>query len=751
MAGIFGSDPFELLAYQQGQTGAPLVAGAAAGADNLDSQQRALTIGEPVPVVFCRRVGQVGGVLISPGAAEARFENDAANAVTASYRLVLSEGELDGIPVRDVFQRSCRVGSHSQAYNRAAGSWLPGNYIVERAGFDKPECPYYCGTSGTYQGLTTASFQVTVPDGFDYWNRQVHFFIRGGMRVTRLLDSIEGPSNNVADLLLWLTRKTSRVPAALIDVPAFLLAAQFTDAMGFRFDGILQESSNLEDFIANHARHFLLTKSKRGGKLGLRPLLPVDDDHRISTEPVTPAWVFDESRIIPGSFEIAWVPLAERKPFCILAMWRQQPDNDIGLVRTTEVRYVGTALSGPSEQQDMSAFCTAEQHAVRASAYNLARRRHITHTLRIKSRPAQFNPTLSKGDIVQVQMDRIASSAAAGRHSYYYEVDRIGKSRNGEVSLDLTHFPVDAEGRSLVALDVMAAVAGGVLLPTGRAPATITCDANSPTDPSVPPDPGPPPFPDSDPPGPGDPGGPSDPGGPDGPGAPGLPPLPDQPPYNPLPPDAPELPGGGIGGGGGGGGGEEMPPEPGDEPGDDPLDPQDPIPLGWPPPGIPPGGGLSPPFLDLLNRKIESQPPGVPLEFDWSKWEISRWQVVVGIYGPQYGIWDIAGETASGGGSAGGYTEETYTTTADESSSIGDGYFDGTRIYGGYLQLNLTTIPYTGAPGPAVISGYCPPWPWFPNPDGSNNRDNCLSGSGQPPTGPLEFQRIRIISATRLT
>jgi hypothetical protein len=687
MTGIIGSDPFELLAYQQGQIGTPLEAGAAAGADNLDSQQRALTIGEPVPIVFCRRVGLIGGVLISPGASEARFENDTSNAVTASYRLVLSEGELDGIQIRDVFQRSCRVGTHSQAYNRAAGDWLPGNYIVERVGYDKPECPYYCGTSGTYAGMTTASFQVTVPDGFDYWNRQVHLFIRGGMHVTRLVDDVEGPSNNVVDLIRWLILNTSRVPAALLDSPALMAAAQFTDAMGFRFDGILQESSNLEDFLASVPRYFLLTKSKRGGKLGLRPLLPVDGDDLVSTDPVTPAWVFDESRIIPSSFEITYTPLADRKPFCALMMWRQQPENDIGLVRSTEVRYVGTALEGPFEQHDLSAFCTAEQHAVRVGAYILARRRYVTHTLRVRLRPAEFNPTLAKGDIVQVQLQRLASSSTAGRHSFFYEVDRIGKARNGEVSLDLTHFPVDADGRSLVAQDVMAAVAGGVLLPTGRASETISCDVNSPTDPTVPPDPGPPPFPEPDYPEPGEPGGPSDPEGPDGPGAPGVPPLPEAPPYNPLPPEAPELPGGGIGGGGGGGG-DGVAPDPGDEPPEDPKDPQAPTPLTSPPPGIPIGGSVPGGFLDLLNRKIQNQPPGSPVTFNWG---VQEFTVTI-----QRGAFSFGGV---GGSSSFPVRNDVITRSAAE-CSLRFGWQEGARKIRGAQIEYRTPVGPPGSGGP---------------------------------------------------
>jgi hypothetical protein len=487
MTGIIGTDPFDTLIYQQSLVATPLVEGGAGGADALDVKQRAATIGDVVPIVFGRRVDGVGGVLISPAATEARFENDTDNQVTASYHLVLGEGVMDGVQVRDVFQRSCRVGSFTQTFGRRAGPWLPGNFIVDRAGFERPECPYYCGRGGTYEGMTTGSFVGgAAPDGDNRWDRQVHLFIRGGLHVPRLLDATTGPSNNFADLTLWLLRNTSRTPAGLIDLDAFEDAASFTDQLGLWFNGEIRESSNFEDFLAAHARYFLLSKAKRGGKVGLRPLLPVTSTNAIDMSPVVPVYRFNEDTIIPGSFEITYVPRNDRRPFCALMLWRQQPEDDIGLIRTTEVRYEGTAEDGPFEQHDLSPFAASENHAVKAGAYIVARRRYVSHTLRIKVRPAAFNATLAQGDIVQVVMQRLASSAAPGEHRYLYEVDRIGKARDGEVALDLVHFPVDDAGRSLVALDVVAATGGGVLFSTAKT--GISCDVNADDDETVPTD-----------------------------------------------------------------------------------------------------------------------------------------------------------------------------------------------------------------------------------------------------------------------
>lgn len=479
---IIGSDPLAFLTALGGVVGTPLTEGGASGADNLDQKQRSAVIGEPIPIVFCRRTGGAGGVLISPPATEARFEDDASSNITASYHLVLSEGQIDSIQVRDVFQRSCRVGSFSQTYDRRAGTFVAGNFIDNTPNL---EAPTYCGTSGTYDGLSTMAFSVTIPAGFDQWNRQVHCFIRGGIYITRLLDSVTGPSNNVADLSLYLLRNSSRVPEAMIDTAtSFLAAATFTNANGFWFNGVVSKSTNLRDWIGSTLQYFLLRQARIGGKEALKPLVATNANGTIKTTAVSWAFTFTERHIIPGSFEITYSPLADRKPFCAVMLWRQQDDLGIPVMRNTEVRYTGTAVDGPYEQHDLSGFCSTENHAVKVGAYILSKRRHVTHRLQLGVKPDGYNPTLGAGDLVRVRMERIASTGADSVHDYLYEVDRIGKNIGGEVQLDLTHFPVDASLASVVALEVNAATGSGLLLPTGLS--GITCDVNSSADTSVP-------------------------------------------------------------------------------------------------------------------------------------------------------------------------------------------------------------------------------------------------------------------------
>jgi hypothetical protein len=454
----------------------------AEGNTTLNQKQAAAVLGAPLPIVFCRRVtsGSItsGGVLISPPATECRFENDTSNTLTAYYRLLLSEGRLAGVQIRDVFQVSCRVGTHAQAYNGPAGSWTAGNAMVDRAGYTEQECPTICGGGGNYLDISSLSFQCSYPNGDTTWDQQVHVFVRNGIEVPRLLDGVTGPSNNLADLMVLAMKRSSRVPDRSIDSSNLLAAAKFLDVNGLRFDGVIAESKNLQDFLYGLAPLFLLRVTRSNGKYGLRPLLPTTSTGAINTSAIDWTWQFTENELLER-FELNWIPLVDRRPYCSVMTWRQQPDDDLGVIRTIEYRSNQLAEDGPYEATDLSGFCTTENHAIKIAAYEQARRAHVTHTLGIALKPGPWSANLSQGDIVRVTVPRRAIGDGTTWHDYLYEVGQVTYGNDGEISLGLIHFPIDTSGRSLVALAVSAAAGSGALLSTGRT--GPSCDTNSST------------------------------------------------------------------------------------------------------------------------------------------------------------------------------------------------------------------------------------------------------------------------------
>ena len=533
----------------------PNTAGPAQGAlGELCGRQQAAVIGQAAPIVFARRVGDRGGVFITPPATDARYENDASNNLTASYHLILGDGPMGSVQVRDVFQCTCRIGSFTQTYNRRAGDWDPGNFLIERVGYTLQNVPDYCGSKGTCEGLSTMSYENTYPDGSGDWALEVQVFIREGRTVTRLADSVSGPSSNFADLFKLAMETSAKLPADMIDTARLQTTALFLDANQLYCDVNLKEVGNLDDFIASNAPYFLVRETRVDGKRGLRPLLPIDGSYAIRTDPIPWEFEFSEEFILPGSLQVDFTPLEQRKSKLMLGMWRQQPGDTFGIIRTAEVGYGSDRSSGNVEQHDLSTFCTHELHAVRAMAYKRARQKWSTHTIVWACRPEVYNRILEEGDIVRVTYERNASDGSTTTHDYLYELDQIEKTSTGEIVFQATHFPVDAAGRSLVALTVVQAEAQGHDyaddIRTG-----IDCDDNSSTDTSVPAEvfqavaPGDPPSPPSPP--------------------PPLPPVPLPPGGSPADPPPPEPPPGGYPP-------PPTPPAPIPTPPDDPFDPCEP-------------------------------------------------------------------------------------------------------------------------------------------------------------------------------
>lgn len=478
------ADPLALLALQAGVQGTPT--GAGLGADPMAGDQASTALGDPIPVVWARWRDGAGGVLLSPPATEVRYEQALTGDVQASYHLLLGEGAMSPVEVRDVFSGSVRVGSFNQTYNRRAGLWNPGNYLTDLSLPEIAQLSQYCGSIGTYPGCSTLSYQIVCPPGDFSFKRQVNIFIRGGINVTRLADNIYGPSDNFADLILWLMQRSAYVPAELIDIPALTATALFLDRYQLSCNCIISQATSIPDLIANWGPSFLVTESRNGGKIGLRPLLPTDAQGNILAGTLTPAYRFTIDNVDPDSLEINYAGLSTRQPFVAQTRWRQQPSNDLGIDRILETSLAGTATSGPYELEDLSEFATREIHAARAGAFKLSRRLRIDHTARWATRPGNHATSLAPGAIVRLTLPREAWGEGYDEWDYLYLLQRITRGVTGGPVYEAVHLPVNGDRVSLTALDVLHARGTGILLSPQRT--GIVQDENSASDSSVPPD-----------------------------------------------------------------------------------------------------------------------------------------------------------------------------------------------------------------------------------------------------------------------
>jgi hypothetical protein len=215
------------------------------------------------------------------------------------------------------------------------------------------------------------------------------------------------------------------------------------------FNGILQTTTSFSEWLTRTAPYFLLTPRQVDGKYGLWPVVPLDGNYRLKRTATTPDLVITADDIVEGSYNRQYISAKDRQPVCLVMVYRDQPTGSPGQTVTVEVRYPGTALSGPFEQHDMVEFCCRAEHAVYAARYILAKRRYVTHTcsLTLNRAGKQVKP----GDIVRIDLALDTTDGKGIDDSIFYQVESVAEGQQGLVRLELTHFPVDSSGVSLVA------------------------------------------------------------------------------------------------------------------------------------------------------------------------------------------------------------------------------------------------------------------------------------------------------------
>jgi nucleoid-associated protein YgaU len=269
----------------------------------------------------------------------------------------------------------------------------------------------------------------------------------------------------------------------MIDLPSFTAAAQFVEANGLWCNGEFSASANLGDWLLGILPYFLLRETRVGGRYGLRPLLPTNNDGTIKTTAIVPRWVLTESIVLPDSLQIDYTDAATRRAPLLQMIWRQQyDDTDVPIVRTLPV---GDGNSTTPEQYDLSQFATTELHAARVGAYRLARRTMSTHTATVNLRPGTQTSAIEEGDVVQILLQVESDREAPGVFNHFYTVESVGADLSGQEQLTLSHLPVDATGRSIIAMAVAEVVAPGQILTSQRVGATGDIPGAS-TDTSVP-------------------------------------------------------------------------------------------------------------------------------------------------------------------------------------------------------------------------------------------------------------------------
>jgi hypothetical protein len=294
--------------------------------------------------------------------------------------------------------------------------------------------------------------------------RQISIYYEQGVRVALYsvdaAGSTQGASNQLVDLAMYLFTSFKRQTAGTTpDVSRPILTtnmpslATFCNNYSLQFNGIIAESVNIIELIAETAPFFLLSFISTGGQYRFAPVLPLNGSQQISTATLTPAATFTENEILPGSYSKTYVSAAEKSDVNVAVLFRKNDPDAIGTQQTVQVRYSGVSLDAPIEQFDMSDFCSNRNHAIIYAKHFLARRRYSVHSIEFET--ALDTTGLIPTNIIRVQKQRISSAGDNRTETEYYQITAIDHSSSGTTTIEAAQFPVNGSTVPTISNEVL--------------------------------------------------------------------------------------------------------------------------------------------------------------------------------------------------------------------------------------------------------------------------------------------------------
>jgi hypothetical protein len=290
--------------------------------------------------------------------------------------------------------------------------------------------------------------------------RQISIFYDNGADVVLYSQGLStaGPSNQFVDLamhLFALIKRANPNNASIsqpIDTSNLQALATFSQNIKTFFNGVIDQSVNVVEYVTSMAPFFLLSFISENGRYSLQPLLPLSSNN-IDVSALTPVKTFTEADILPGSFSKVYFDQAQRRNFNVSVIFRESSAQEIGGQRTKTVRFSATANDAPTEQFDMTDFCTNQEHAEIYAKYELSRRKHSTHTISFDV--PLLTTSLIPTQIIKVQRQRINTTGDDRTEIETYQVTSIEHASDGTTSILAMHFPVNSSGVSLISNDVV--------------------------------------------------------------------------------------------------------------------------------------------------------------------------------------------------------------------------------------------------------------------------------------------------------
>lgn len=315
-----------------------------------------------------------------------------------------------------------------------------------------------------YADITLIAIDGNVLDA-DFNQKQIYMYFDQGVTVDLYSGGLvsgsyaTGASNQLVDLICYLFKifadlqqTNADTLGSQIDVSNLQDIATFCSNYDMLCNGVISQPVNLIDYASQMARLFLLSFVSDGGQYKFKPLLPLSGN-QFDTGALTPVATFTEDDILPGSFSKTFIPREERQTFFANMIFRETSSIAVSRQRSIQMGYPGTPLDAPIEQFDMTDVCASYAHAQTIGAYELARRKHTTHSVEFSI--AISSAALLPTDIVKIQMNRVDSKGDNRLETEWYQVTNVVLTSDGVSKISAVHFPVDGSDQSVIIDDML--------------------------------------------------------------------------------------------------------------------------------------------------------------------------------------------------------------------------------------------------------------------------------------------------------
>ena len=310
--------------------------------------------------------------------------------------------------------------------------------------------------------LFESPFEGTYPSD----SKQVYVFYAQGVKVDLYSQGLsgssytQGASNQFVDLAMHLFKIYKKIDGnntadivAPVDTSNLQSLALFNHNNDIYFNGTVSKSVNIIDYITTIAPYYFLAFLSVGGKFQFAPTLPINSSNQFDTTALTPAATFTEANIIRNTFQKIYLNVEDRREFIANVIYTHCVPSEVSKSKTATVRFASTSLDAPTEQFDLTEFCTSVNHAMLYAKYELARRKHSSHDISFST--PLVTTALIPTSLIKVQLQRENSAGDNRTEINYYQITSITYDNDGISNIQASHFPLNASNVSEITNEIL--------------------------------------------------------------------------------------------------------------------------------------------------------------------------------------------------------------------------------------------------------------------------------------------------------